>query len=240
MEHLWYIITNVCHNCFKASHKMPEKSLTDKLNEIFLKRRVLDINDVYKIIRTNSRTTAYRYLQKSDALSSYSHAGKYYTLKTIAQFDEDGLWHCGEIGFSKHGTLMNTIVHLISTCDSGKSCSELENQQRVYVQNALLSLVKTKKLSRHIVNGVYVYVSTDPDQGHKQIQNRSLQEKATPLPDWIIMQVLVATIKCISGRVAEEEVALFLKKQGSSVTLDQVQRVFRLYSLEKKTLDFTP
>jgi hypothetical protein len=219
---------------------MPEKSLVDKLREVFLKRRVLDIQDVYKALRSNSRATAYRYLQKLDALSSYSHAGKYYTLKTIAQFDEDGLWHCGEIGFSKYGTLMDTIVHLISTCDSGKSCSELETQQRVYVQNALLSLVKAKKLSRQVVNGVYVYVSTDPDQSHRQIQNRSLQEKIAPLPDWIIMQVLVATIKCISGHVAEADVALLLKKQGSPITLDQVQRVFKLYSLEKKTLDSAP
>jgi Uri superfamily endonuclease len=129
---------------------------------------------------------------------------------------------------------------LISVCDSGKSCSELEKQQRVYVQNALLTLVRTKKLSRQVVNGVYVYVSTDPDKSHRQIQNRSLQEKIAPLPDWIIMHVLVATIKCASGHVTEEEVAQFLKKQGSSVTLDQVQRVFKHYSLEKKTLGFAP
>jgi Uri superfamily endonuclease len=219
---------------------MPEKSLVEKLREVFLKRHVLDIKDVYKTIRTNSRTTAYRYLQKLDALSSYSHAGKYYTLKEIAQFDEDGLWHNGEIGFSRYGTLMNTIVHLISVCDNGKSCSELEKQQRVYVQNALLTLVKTKKLSRQVVNGVYVYVSADPDQSLRQIQNRFEQEEIAPLPDWIVMQVLVATIKCISEHVKEEEVALLLKKQGSSVTLDQVQRVFKLYSLEKKTPDFTP
>jgi hypothetical protein len=219
---------------------MPEQTLVGKLREVFLKRRVLDIKDVYKTLRSNSRATAYRYLQKLDALSSYSHAGKYYTLKAIAQFDEDGLWHCGEIGFSKYGTLMNTIVHLISVCDSGKSCSELEKQQRVYVQNALLTLVKTKKLSRKVVNGVYVYVSTDPEKGHKQIQNRSSQEKIAPLPDWIIIQVLVATIKCVSGQITEEEVVQFLKKKGSSVTLDQVQRVFKLYSLEKKTPDCAP
>ena len=66
-----------------------------------------------------------------------------------------------------------------------------------------------------------------------------MQEEVTPLPDWVIMQILVATIKCISGHVKEEDVALLLRKQGSSVTLDQVQRVFKLYSLEKKTPDFT-
>lgn len=218
---------------------MPEKSLVEILREVFLKRRVLGIKDVYKTIKTDSRTTAYRYLQKLEALSSYSHAGKYYTLNEIAQFDKDGLWHHGDISFSKHGTLMNTIVHLVAACDSGKSCSELEKQQRVYVQNALLALVKSKKLARQVVNGVYIYVSTDSSQSDKQIQNRNLQEKITPLPDWIIMQVLIATIKCISGYVTIEDVATQLKKQGSSVTLGQVQEVFKLYSLEKKTSDST-
>lgn len=213
------------------------KSLVEKLREEFLKRGVLDIKDVYKIIQTSSRTTAYRYLQKLEALSSYSHAGKYYTLKEVAEFDKDGLWHHGDISFSKHGTLMNTIVHLVAACDSGKSCSELEKQQRVYVQNALLELVKSKKLARQVVDGIYIYVSTDPNQSKKQIENRHSQEKITPLPDWIIMQVLVATIKCVSGYVTANDVALQLKKQGSSVTLGQVQDVFKLYSLEKKTPD---
>jgi hypothetical protein len=216
---------------------MPKKSLLESLREVFLKRFVLDIKDVYKTIKTNSRVTAYRYLRKLNALSSYSHAGKYYTLKTIAQFDENGLWHHGDIGFSMYGTLMNTIVHLVAGCNSGKSSSELEKQQQVYVQNALLALVKSKKLARRAVNGVYIYVSIDPEQGNRQIETRQSQEKIAPLPDWIIMQVLVATIKCLSGRVTEEKVALLLKKQGSSITLDQVKEVFKLYSLEKKTLD---
>lgn len=217
---------------------MSKKSLVEKLREKFSKHLVLSIKDVYKAIQTGSRTTAYRYLQKLDALSSYSHAGKYYTLKEIAQFNRDGFWHHGDISFSKYGTLMNTIVHLVATCDSGKSCSELEKQQRVYVQNALLALVKSKKLTRQVVNGVYVYVSTDPSQSKRQIHNRCSQKDIAPLPDWIIIQILVATIKCICGYVTIEDVALQLKKQGSSITLDQVQRVFKLYSLEKKTPDF--
>ena len=213
--------------------------MLEKLREAFLKRTVLDIKNVYKTIQTNSRTTAYRYLQKLGTLSSYSHAGKYYSLKETPKFDENGLWHHGDISFSKHGTLMNTIVHLVASCDSGKSCSELEKQQRVYVQNALLTLVKSKRLARKVVNGVFVYVSTDLDQGNKQIQNRrsQKQKKSAPLSDWIILEILVETIKCLSGYVTAEDVALRLKKRGSSATLDQVQSVFRLYSLEKKTQD---
>ena len=43
---------------------MSVKSPIETLKNIFLKRRVLEITDVYKIVQTNSRTTAYRYLSK--------------------------------------------------------------------------------------------------------------------------------------------------------------------------------
>lgn len=219
---------------------MSEKSPIEKLKSIFLQRRILEIGDVYKIIHTTSRTTAYRYLQKVGSLSSYSHAGKYYTLKEIPQFDEDGLWHYGDISFSKYGTLMDTIVHLIAACEEGKTCSELEKQQRVYVQNALLSLVRSKKIARKEIDGVYVYVSTDPKQCSLQIQQRHAKERVFTLPEWMVVQVLVATIKCISKDVTAEEVTSRLKRQGSSITLDQVKKVFQEYSIQKKTSDFTP
>ena len=216
---------------------MLSKSPIEKLKNLFVVRRVIELKDVYKVLHTNARITAYRYLQQVGALSSYSHSGKYYTLKDIVEFDEDGLWHYGDISFSKHGTLMNTIAHLVTTCEKGKSCSELEKQQRVYVQNALLALVKLKKLDRKEIDGVYIYVSPDPNQSSMQINQRSLQIKIPPLPEWVVMQVLVATIKCISGCITAEAVALQLRKQGSSISLDQIRRVFQLHSLEKKTPD---
>lgn len=214
--------------------------LEEKLREAFMKHLVINTKDVYKIIQTSSRTTAYRYLKKLDALSSYSHSGKYYTLKELADFDKYGLWHHGDISFSKYGTLMNTIAHLVTISNSGKSCSELAKQQKVYVQNALLSLVKSKKIAREMIDGVYIYLSTDPDQSKKQIHNRCTQEQIIPVPNWLLIQIFLAIIRCMDGHVSVKKVLSQLKKQGHTVTLDQVNNVFKQYSLEKKTLDSKP
>ena len=67
----------------------------ERLRKRFMKQKVLEISDVYHMVRTNSRKTVYRYLKKLDHLSSYTHAGKYYTLKDIPKFDKDGLWYFG-------------------------------------------------------------------------------------------------------------------------------------------------
>ena len=47
-------------------------------------------------------------------LSSYSHAGTYYTLSAIPSIDADGLWAHSGVLFSKHGNLRYTIVHLVN------------------------------------------------------------------------------------------------------------------------------
>lgn len=122
------------------------KNALDTLRELFLKKKVLTIKEVICAIQTTTGVTAYKYMKKLGYLSSYSHAGKYYTLSNIPEFNEDGLWFFGDIGFSKHGTLMKTIVHLINNSKTGKTNSDLEQQQRVYVQNALLTLVKSEKI----------------------------------------------------------------------------------------------
>ena len=54
--------------------------------------------------------------------SSYSHGGTYYTLDSIAQYDELGLWSYRDIHFSRHGTLLNTAEALVTQSPAGYQC----------------------------------------------------------------------------------------------------------------------
>jgi hypothetical protein len=211
-----------------------KKNSIDQLNTLFLKKKVLAIDDVIQAVKATSRMTAYRYLKKLDYLSSYTHARQFYTLKTIPEFDEDGLWHFGDIGFSKHGTLTKTIIHMVNHSKHGKTCSDLEKQQRVYVQNALLSLVKAEKIHREDQNGIYVYFSSDPEIAQKQMKKRSKLE-GKQLPNWVVAEVLIEIIKSLNGVPNIDEVVKRLSKHGSSITREQIKQVFEEYDLEKKT-----
>jgi len=84
------------------------------------------MNQLFKALNTTSRATVFRYLKQLHHLTSYTHNGKYYTLPEIAQFDRDGFWYYGDVGFSRHGTLMNTLSHVITMSESGKTNFELE------------------------------------------------------------------------------------------------------------------
>ena len=213
------------------------KNVLELLRKLFSKKKVLEIHDVITAMHTTTRMTAYNYLKKLDYISSYTHAGKHYTLKDIPEFDKDGLWHYGEIGFSKYGTLKETIIHLVNASENGKTSSELEKQQRIYVQNALLSLVKTEKLTRKEVNGLYVYVSPDQEVSDRQIKRRTEVGSRQRLPDWIIGEILIETIRSFPVQPEIDDVMKRLSKRGSLITREQVSQVFEENNLEKKTPD---
>jgi hypothetical protein len=225
--------------CYTTTQVTNMKNNTpiEQLQDLFLKKKILEIHDVMQTVNATSRMTAYRYLKKLDYLSSYTHARQFYTLRSIPEFDSDGLWHFGEVGFSKYGTLMETIIHLVNHSKSGKTNSDLEKQQRIYVQNALLSLVKTEKIRREEQNGVYVYFSVDPEIGHNQMAKRNKIGSRRQIPIWIVVEILIETIKSIAGEPNIDEVMARLSKRGSSITREQVEQVFEENSLEKKTLD---
>jgi hypothetical protein len=127
---------------------------------------------VYSALSTMSRATGFRYLRELHHLTSYTHNGKYYTLPLIAQFDFNGFWYFGDVGFSVHGTLIDTVHQVITQSVAGKYNSELEKHCRVKIQAALRSLLYSKKITRLKLNKKYLYVHADPSISDRQIKKR--------------------------------------------------------------------
>ena len=73
----------------------------DQLIKIFSEKMVLTIEDLKIILQTNSRMTIFRKLKQLPYKSSYTHCGKYYTLDTITQYNQYGVWDFGNTFFSK-------------------------------------------------------------------------------------------------------------------------------------------
>ncbi len=97
------------------------------LHKLFRSRPVALLSDLRKALHTPSRTTIFRRLRTVGYRTSYSHAGRYYTLARIPQFDPRGLWHYRQIGFSLHGTLRATVIHLVETSPAGQTHEELQD-----------------------------------------------------------------------------------------------------------------
>ena len=212
----------------------------DRLREQFEKQRVLEMPVIMRLLGTTSRMTAYRYLKKLNHLSSYTHNGKFYTLLELAKFDATGLYSLREIGFSKYGTLSDTIAHAVEESEAGKTSSELENQYHVRVKNALLDLVETNRIDREMCEeNFFIYLSVEHGKRQQQLKKRK-KGVLGALPEWLVIEVLVEMIRTSAKVPQAHVIASRLLKRGSRISQEQVQQVLEIYDLEKKTLDCEP
>jgi hypothetical protein len=173
------------------------------LIELLEKRRVMTFDGIVKALGRPSRVTVFRKLAEVGGRASYSHRGRYQTLDRIAQYDDNGLWSFGEARFSRQGTLLRTIVHLVEHSREGYFASELQALLQVRVHNALARLYASKGLDRHEHVKEYLYVSAK--EGAVQLEKRDAaieeahnkQEFAgIPVPDEITesMRLLLSVL----------------------------------------------
>jgi len=207
---------------------------------LFEEKMVLQIADLMHVFGIKSRRSVLRYMKEMDYLVSYSHAGQYYTLRKLAIFDETGFWHFGDIGFSRHGTLVDTIEHLVNVSDSGMTSAELQQECRLTVKVALIDLINKKKLIREKKQKVYVYTSVEPEKADAQLNMREkLGLVEYSVDNSTALRVLLKAYQMLKGNVTPEQVAGALSKEGSKISVEVIRQVFSRYNLEKKTPDLT-
>jgi hypothetical protein len=208
-----------------------------KLESFFRHRLTARLDELQRALDVSGRTV-FRVLGQVGYLSSYSHAGKYYTLAQIPSFDVDGLWAHAGILFSSHGTLRNTIVHMINKAAGGHTHSELQDRLRLRVYDTLHDLVAAREIARADIERLYLYVSAERERADAQIAERqrliAQLSRPGPLPDAaVVIEVLLAVIHSPKPNV--ETVAAFLLAQGKTITREQVEAVWAHYELVKKT-----
>src|SRR5260370_7074395 len=70
----------------------PVSFRSDELRSHLLRSKIATLDELKQALGTSADVTVFRKLKPLDYLSSYSHRGRYYTLREIARFDETGLW----------------------------------------------------------------------------------------------------------------------------------------------------
>jgi hypothetical protein len=132
---------------------------SEQLKNLFYKKKIVTIKDIMDGLGVYVKRTAFRKLRQYNYCSSYSHAGKYYALNEIINYNKYGIWQINDVLFSIKGTLVNTLQNLIETSDSGYTALELIKIVKVRVQDALYKLYMDKRIYRKEINCVYNYFS---------------------------------------------------------------------------------
>ncbi len=185
-----------------------KKEKLEAVVRLFHKEKVLKIDDLFAVFKTESRRTVHRYMKELDYRTSYSHAGQYYSLFEIAEFDANGLWQYEDIGFSRHGTLLDTIVYLVDQSPEGMTNNELQEKFHLVVKAALIDLVKKKKLVREKRTNRYVYLSSDLTKGRKQLKQREEFTFNSSVDDSISLRVLLMAYRLVAGSAHQSKLLL--------------------------------
>lgn len=219
---------------------------TKALKRLFRRFPVADLETLSQTLDTKSRMSIFRRLRDFGYFSSYTHAGRFYTLAHIPQFDAYGLWIHQGVGFSKEGTLKATVLKLVETAPSGFTHTELSHLLRVKVHNTLLGLVREGHIRREHIEQAYLYISRDPGEADEQISQRRMQQEESDkgidiLPVTTVIEVLIETIHAGKLRTAPKLISKRLAARGCSVTPRQIEQIFEQYSIEtlKKTTPST-
>jgi len=143
--------------------------------EKFLEHHKIVTFDQLKTTLGNpARCTIFRKLAELEYLSSYSHRGKYYTLRSIAHFGVLGLWNYRSVWFSRFGNLIDTAEALVHGSEAGYTAAELKDVLHVKTKHVLIQLARSGRLQREPFDSVYVYLSGENQVADRQRRARNV------------------------------------------------------------------
>ena len=186
----------------------------DALRRLLLRNKIATLDELKHALGTSVDITVFRKLRPLDYFTSYSHRGRYYTLREIARFDEHGLWSQAEAWFSRFGTLLAPAEGFVHRSPRGYFADELAPLLHVEVQDALHQLTQQGRVSRQVVGGRYLYTAMDQALQQQQLLARRTVE--------ILPTVMDASVLEVSPEEVKAAILLFYS------LLDEQQR--RLYA----------
>lgn len=150
------------------------------IRQFFDRNKIATLDQLREALGNPARCTVFRKLGDLQYLSSYSHRGKYYTLKSIARFSKQGLWSFESVWFSRFGNLLQTAEAFVHHSDAGYSAAELKDILQVKTKHALTQLVREARLGRESFDSVYVYLSVQKQVASRQVEARKALLNQSP------------------------------------------------------------
>ena len=209
-----------------------------KIHNVILQDKVSSLQAVIDQVGGTERTIQ-RYLKELKSLTSYTHRGRYVTLPDIPRFDDNGIWFFQQIGFSKLGSSLDTIVGLIDDSDSGVSREELEAILKIGISKQIQILIQREKIHRVKLGSRYLYL---PQRlmldKKKRLQIVGKHQAEERLDKDVHITDLVALLKAV---LIEKKIGIdfksikrFTQKYSLSIPLKKIEQLLLKYDLRKK------
>jgi hypothetical protein len=208
------------------------------LQRLLQQRTVCTFEQLAEALGTSSRMTVFRKLAELTYLTSYSHRGKYYTLKSSCEFDPSGLWSHRGIWFSTDGTLLKTSRRFVEQAPAGYSANELDNALHVQTRQTLLQLVHKQLIARQRIGEAFIYFALDQAQRRRQINARGkvAQVAVGGVSEEVLAHEVKAAIILFFGLLDERQRRLFAGLEALKIGRGGDARVAALLGVDPHTV----
>lgn len=215
---------------YQETNMPPDTKPSIRLSTLFLEQPCWMIKPLATQMRY-SIPSVRRFLAEVGYYSSFTHNGSWYTLRSIPRFGTDGLWFYTDIGFSRAGSLTNTLVDLITSSPAGMSAEQLGVKLRSRCHSVLLQLCRKGKLQRQKIGHSHVYLAMD--SGIAAVQRQSAESLSIiQLPAEISVLILAECIR--SPNASFDQLAKTISRnKGIAINPSQVVRLFEQHGLKK-------
>ena len=204
-----------------------------QLAELFNQEKCYTIDELSRRLNY-SLISIRRFLKVIGYYSSFTHNSKWYTLRSIPSFDNNGIWFYQDIGFCKHGNLNQTIGRFIDKSFQGLTAKDLFNILSVPCHPVLNQMYKKKKIDRFNTPKGFVYLSVS--ESKKQLQLKRLHvltppKKIARINPQAAVYVLAEFIK--NPKASFFELSVVVEKKGVKASQQAITQLFKDYDLKK-------
>ncbi len=217
----------------EESMKLRNIARDEQALDYFKEHTVASLAQLITILQCTPMTV-YRRLKEWKALSSYNMNGCYHTLPSIPVFNSHGIWRYGDIFFSRHGTLKQTVIALARSSPEGMDHDQMEQILGMNPRNYITRYASLPGICKEQHRGRIIYYSDDPDVYAKQKRRRIPPAASAPqLPDDAAAVVILVT-RIQHPKMGAEAIAEHLKQQGHHICAQRIAELFRYYGIDKK------
>jgi hypothetical protein len=184
-----------------------------------------------------SAITARRRLSDWRAYTSINKNGMFYTLPSVPEFDQHGLWRFRDVFFSAHGNLKRTVIRLVKQSVRGMDSHEISTLVGLPVGSSYLSRLRDMPdLSREWQDGRWVYLAGEDASRKNQLEERlnwADQAAGLPSPEEAV-DILVCFIR--HPELEPEALARQLGERKRGFTAAKIRNLLEHHGLNKKKL----
>ena len=186
-----------------------------------------------------SEITLRRDIRRINGITSYTHQGRFITLKDIPEFDNNGIWFYRKVGFTKYKNSLELIVHLINNSTEGLSREQIQEILKIQIYQQIQTLLKRNELFRIKIGNKYIYL---PEELAKNQKKRLQLLNANNVEEYYDAMVgfsdLVALLKAVlvekKIKIDIKNLKRFTQKYSLKIPLKKVEQLLLKYNLAEK------